>query len=177
MTFDELMTHAGGRCEFCGACAGAGAGLGGVELPTAGAILLCPAFRGDRAAAADHWRCHAGAAWSDEPVVQWAVWRRLGSLDADWAVVARAEMVLLPEVQGWIDLPGAVEHRDSNGERLVTGDTVVWIKDLVVKGTNFTAKRGTEVRGIALVADNGTQVEGRVEGQRIVILAAFVKKI
>lgn len=172
MTFDELMARSGGVCEFCGA----DRGLGGVELPPAGAIVLCPACRGDRAAPADHWRCLEGAAWSAEPVVQWAVWRRLGSLEADWAVEARAGMSLLPEVQGWIDLPGAVEHRDAHGVLLVQGDSVVLIKDLVVKGANFTAKRGTVVRGIALVADNAAQIEGRVEGQRIVILTEFVKK-
>ncbi len=50
------------------------------------------------------------------------------------------------------------------------------IKDLPVKGANFTAKRGTAVRGISLVADNPAHIEGRVEGQRIVILTEFVRK-
>ena len=59
---------------------------------------------------------------------------------------------------------------------LAQGDTVVLIKDLVVKGANFTAKRGTAVRRIALVPDNAGQIEGKVEGQRIVILTEFVKK-
>ena len=172
MTLDELVARSGGSCEFCGA----GMGLAGVELPPAGAILLCPLCRGDRKADADHWRCLEGAAWSAVPVVQWAVWRRLGSLEAVWAAEVRAGMDLLPEVQGWIDLPGAVEHRDSNGVLLAQGDTVVLVKDLVVKGANLTAKRGTVVRGVALVADNGGQIEGRVEGQRIVILTEFVKK-
>ena len=83
---------------------------------------------------------------------------------------------MLPEVQALIDLPAAVTHRDSNGVVLAQGDTVVLIKDLVVKGAGFTAKRGTAVRGIALVADNAGQIEGRVEGQKIVILTEFVKK-
>jgi len=59
---------------------------------------------------------------------------------------------------------------------LAPGDTVVLVKDLPVKGAGFTAKRGTAVRGIMLVADNAGQIEGRVEGQRIVILTEFVKK-
>jgi protein PhnA len=50
------------------------------------------------------------------------------------------------------------------------------IKDLDVKGTSFTAKRGTAVRGISLVAGNHEQIEGRVKGQQIVILTKFVKK-
>jgi protein PhnA len=73
------------------------------------------------------------------------------------------------------DAPEIV-HRDSNGVVLAQGDTVVLIKDLPVKGGGFTAKRGTSVRSISLVADNAEHIEGRVEGQRIVILTQFVKK-
>jgi protein PhnA len=69
-----------------------------------------------------------------------------------------------------------IKHLDANGARLAAGDTVTLTKDLNVKGTGFTAKRGTAVRGIALVADNPGQIEGRVNGQRIVILTQFVKK-
>jgi protein PhnA len=70
----------------------------------------------------------------------------------------------------------AVEHRDAHGAVLSLGDTVTVIKDLVVKGAGFTAKRGTAVRNITLVHDNAAHIEGRVEGQRIVILTEFVKK-
>ena len=45
-----------------------------------------------------------------------------------------------------------------------------------MKGANFTAKRGTAVRRISLVADNAKQIEGKVDGQHIVILTEFVKK-
>ena len=45
-----------------------------------------------------------------------------------------------------------------------------------MKGGGFTAKRGTAVRGIGLVHDNPGQIEGRVNGQQIVILTQFVKK-
>ncbi|MDH5572058.1 MAG: alkylphosphonate utilization protein, partial [Gammaproteobacteria bacterium] len=69
-----------------------------------------------------------------------------------------------------------VKHIDSNGVVLQAGDTVTLIKDLNVKGANFTAKRGTAVRGISLVADNPEHIEGRVNGQQIVILTKFVKK-
>ena len=69
-----------------------------------------------------------------------------------------------------------VKHVDSNGVVLEVGDTVTLIKDLDVKGANFTAKRGTAVRGISLVADNPEHIEGRVNGQQIVILTKFVKK-
>jgi len=69
-----------------------------------------------------------------------------------------------------------VRHQDSNGAVLEAGDTVTLIKDLNVKGAGFTAKRGTAVRNISLVADNPGHIEGRVNGQQIVILTQFVKK-
>ncbi|MCK4709481.1 MAG: alkylphosphonate utilization protein, partial [Gammaproteobacteria bacterium] len=70
----------------------------------------------------------------------------------------------------------SVKHIDSNGNILQAGDTVTLIKDLNVKGANFTAKRGAAVRGISLVADNPEHIEGRVNGQQIVILTKFIKK-
>ena len=66
--------------------------------------------------------------------------------------------------------------KDANGNILKDGDNVTVIKDLKVKGANFTAKRGTAVRRISLVADNAGHIEGKVNGQRIVILTQFVKK-
>ena len=172
MALNDLLARAGNVCEFCGDADD----LAAVAFAPAGDVLLCAACRGETDVPADHWRCLEGAAWSGEPAVQLAVWRKLGAIDAPWATEARDAMVLLPEVAGWADAPAAVEHRDSNGAILAQGDTVVLIKDLVVKGANFTAKRGTAVRWIALVADNAAQIEGRVEGQRIVILTEFVKK-
>jgi protein PhnA len=69
-----------------------------------------------------------------------------------------------------------VKHIDSNGTILENGDTVTLIKDLEVKGANFTAKRGTSVRNIRLVHDNPEQIEGKINGQGIVILTQYVKK-
>ena len=68
------------------------------------------------------------------------------------------------------------KHVDSNGAALAAGDTVTLIKDMNVNGANFTAKRGTAVRGVSLVADDPEHIEGRVNGQQIVILTKFVKK-
>ena len=65
---------------------------------------------------------------------------------------------------------------DSNGVKLSAGDNVYLIKDLQVKGAGFTAKQGTTVRGISLTS-NPEHVEGRVNGQKIVILTKFVKKV
>lgn len=130
-----------------------------------------------------HWRCLNDAVWSGDAGVQVLAWQLLHRIDAAWARDLLDIVYLEPVVQalaeaglGTGELPGDVIHRDSNGTVLAQGDTVHLIKDLPVKGAGFTAKRGTAVRGIALVADNAEQIEGRVEGQRIVILTAFVKK-
>jgi len=64
---------------------------------------------------------------------------------------------------------GEIRHVDANGVVLEVGDTVTLTEDLNVKGANFMAKRGTAVRGISLVFDSPERVEGRVNGQQIVI--------
>ena len=67
-------------------------------------------------------------------------------------------------------------YKDSNGVTLAAGDTVVITKDLDVKGTGFTAKRGTAVRNIGLVSGDAEHIEGRVNGVKIHILTKFLKK-
>lgn len=127
-----------------------------------------------------HWKCLNDAIWSPEPAVQVMAWRLLNRLGAAWATDLLDIAYLEPDVMAWAeaglsDGPEVI-HRDSNGAVLAGGDTVVLIKDLPVKGAGFTAKRGTAVRNISLVPDNAEHIEGRVEGQRIVILTQFVKK-
>ena len=69
-----------------------------------------------------------------------------------------------------------LKYIDCNGALLEAGDTVTLVKDLVVKGGGFTAKRGTAVRRILLDHKNAENIEGRVNGQHIVILTKYVKK-
>lgn len=159
-------------CAFCGAQNDLAAHL----FAPAGDVMLCPDCREIGAVPTAHWRCLEGAAWSEDPIVQFAVWSKLATLDTAWATECREGMVLSAEAQAWADAPSAVIHRDSQGQILQRGDTVVLIKDLTVKGANFTAKRGTSVRKISLVPDNAGQIEGRVEDQKIVILTEFVRK-
>jgi protein PhnA len=159
-------------CDFCGAVNG----LNRVENAL-GHILLCTLCMDDNNGNNDaHWRCLEGAAWSEQPAVQLAVWQALSKIDASWAREAAENIDLAPELCSGADAQSTVIHFDAHGAVLLAGDTVVLIKDLVVKGANFTAKRGTAVRGISLVVDNATHIEGRVEGQRIVILTEFVKR-
>jgi len=70
-----------------------------------------------------------------------------------------------------------VIHRDVNGVVLKTGDSVVLIKDLKVKGSSLVAKQGTAVRRISLDRDNAEFIEGKVGPTQIVIITKYVKKI
>ena len=67
-------------------------------------------------------------------------------------------------------------HRDANGAILEAGDNVVLIKDLKVKGSSMVAKQGTIVRKISLDHTNAEYIEGKVDGQQIVIITKYVKK-
>ena len=151
--------------------------------PAEASIQICATCRDQIAGELDpnHWRCLATAMWSETPAVQVQAARLLKRLDGeDWARDLAEQLWLDEETQAWVDAmpaaPGHFGHKDSNGAPLMAGDTVVLIKDLPVKGAGFTAKRGTAVRNISLVADNPEHIEGRVEGQRIVILTKFVKR-
>jgi protein PhnA len=69
-----------------------------------------------------------------------------------------------------------MEVRDSNGGLLQEGDNVTLIKDLKVKGTSTTLKRGLLVKGIHLTDDPG-EVECRVEKVKgLVLRTEFLRK-
>ncbi len=65
--------------------------------------------------------------------------------------------------------------KDVNGNILADGDTVVLIKDLKVKGTSVTLKKGTTVKKIKLT-DDDQEIDCRVNGTSIVLRTEFVKK-
>lgn len=144
------------------------------------AIMLCNTCLSglDGAGDVNHWRCLSSSMWSEDAATQVQAARILNQIsDLNWARDLADQLWLDDDMRAWVDNIALVSaHKDSNGAPLAQGDTVVLIKDLPVKGAGFTAKRGTAVRGIALVADNSEHIEGRVEGQRIVILTQFVKK-
>jgi len=69
-----------------------------------------------------------------------------------------------------------MEVRDSNGTILSEGDTVTVIKDLKVKGTSVTLKRGTTVKNIRLT-DDPEEIECNAEKVRgLVLKTCFLKK-
>lgn len=126
------------------------------------------------------WRGLSDSMWNENLPVQIVSWRMLARLKNHDLL----EMMYLgEEALEWAkatgegdDGEGQIIHKDSNGNVLKDGDSVVLIKDLDVKGANFTAKRGAAVHNIKLVWDNADQIEGRVENQHIVILTQYVKK-
>ncbi|GDY03952.1 MAG: alkylphosphonate utilization protein [Phycisphaerales bacterium] len=69
-----------------------------------------------------------------------------------------------------------MEVKDSNGNILADGDSVLLIKDLKVKGTTVTLKRGTVAKNIRLTS-NLEEVECNVEKVRgLVLKTCFLKK-
>lgn len=186
----ELETRSGAKCELCGA----EADLSVYEVAPADngtadeAIFVCSTCKSQienpDSMDSNHWRCLNDSMWSEVPAVQVVAWRMLNRLRTEgWPQDLLDMLYLDEEIQKWAEATGegsladdAPLHKDSNGAVLQAGDTVTLIKDLNVKGAGFTAKRGTAVRGISLVSDNPEHIEGRVNGQQIVILTQFVKK-
>ena len=69
-----------------------------------------------------------------------------------------------------------VEVRDSAGNLLADGDSVVTIKDLKVKGAGQTLRRGTVIKSIRLTGDP-QEIDCRYDGIKgLVLRAEFVRK-
>lgn len=133
---------------------------------------------------ANHWRCLNDSMWSEHDAVKIMAWRMLNRIEADWSHNLLSMMYLEDETLELAKASGdgeedenKITHRDVNGVILETGDSVVLIKDLKVKGSSMIAKQGTAVRNIRLDHDNETYIEGKVDGQQIVIITEYVKKI
>ena len=81
----------------------------------------------------------------------------------------------------WPTAPEAAQEggavvRDSNGNALANGDTVVVIKDLKVKGSSLVVKVGTKVRGIRLV-EGDHDIDCRIDGiGQMGLKSEFVRK-
>lgn len=187
----DLMSRSESKCELCTATEQ----LSVYEVAPAPdgradtAVLLCnnclSQFEGTKDIDLNHWRCLNDSMWSQVPEVQVMVWRMLTKLSNEaWPQELLDMIYLHEETLAWAQAGAAdtsgesavSEHKDCHGAKLAAGDTVTLTKDLTVKGAGFTAKRGTAVRSISLVPTNVEHIEGRVNGQQIVILTKFVKK-
>ena len=190
---DELERRSDSRCELCHATDDLGVLDVGLESPrgAGGSAIICPTcteqIGGSAQMDSTHWTVLPETMWSVVPAVQVLAWRMLRRLRSEaWAADALELLYLEDETLAWaksgddsdelLSASGSTGHRDANGVSLSAGDAVTLIKDLSVKGAGFTAKRGTAVRGISLVQDNPAHIEGRINGQKIVILTEFVKK-
>ncbi len=83
----------------------------------------------------------------------------------EWPQVAQASSDSAPVV------------RDSNGNPLANGDTVVVIKDLKVKGSSIPLKQGTVIKNIRLVEDDAEHIEGhsdKIKG--LVLKVCFLRQ-
>jgi protein PhnA len=131
-----------------------------------------------------HWQCLTESMWSEVPGIQVLAWRMLNRFrNESWATDSLDMLYLDDEKLAWAKATGdhdndsAVElHKDCNGVLLQTGDTVVLTKSLDVKGSSLNAKMGTVVKKIRIVEENTEQIEGKIEGQVIVILTKYVRK-
>jgi len=186
----ELYTRSGSKCELCESINN----LKTYKLSPAlygnedNYILVCitcyEQIKDPTKVEVNHWRCLNNSMWSEVPAVQVMAWRMLNQISSEgWPQDLLDMLYLDDETLAWAKEDNSkefteesIKHLDSNGVELQHGDTVVLIKDLNVKGANFIAKRGTAVRNISLVADDAGQIEGRANGQHIVILTQFVKK-
>jgi len=187
---DLLITRSGNQCELCTATDS----LKPYEVPPSSdgtaddTILICEKCRLQLEKKEEldttRWSCLTTSMWSEVPAVQVVTWRMLNRLrNESWAAENLDMMYLSDEQLTWAKATGDHEndatvelHRDANGHVLQHGDSVVLVKSLDVKGSTLNAKMGTVVRNIRLVEDNKEQIEGRVEGQLIVILTKYVRR-
>ena len=186
----ELLERSGFICELCGVSENLKVyevppiSTGGID----GSLLACTTcidqIENPDTTDANHWRCLNDSMWSEFKPVQAVAWRMLSRLRSEgWPQDLLDMLYLDEETLKWAQATGEgldesekVIHRDVNGVILQAGDNVVLIKDLKVKGSSMVAKQGSAVRRITLDPENAEYIEGKVDGQHIVIITKYVKK-
>lgn len=130
----------------------------------------------------NYWRFLTGSIWNEIPAIQALSYKILFKLSAEeWASETVESVQLEESMINWANAEDELEaakiiHKDAFGAVLATGDSVVLIQNLNVKGANFIAPKGTIVRKIKLVDDNAEQIEGKIEGDTIVLLTKYLRK-
>ena len=186
----ELIIRSGAKCELCKNTENLKEYIvlptinGGLdESILACSICICQIENKD-SENANHWRCLNESIWNESIAVQVVSYRMLFRLREEGWPKELLEMVYFDEHvlvcaksnEEAEDNKSQVIHKDANGVVLLSGDNVVLIKDLKVKGSSMVAKQGTAVRNIRLDHENDQYIEGKVEGQQIVIITKYVKK-
>jgi protein PhnA len=187
----KLNKRSGSKCELCGATENLKVyevlptKKGGLDESIMACSTCIDQIENPDNVDLNHWRCLNDSMWSEHSAVQVVAWRMLSRMrSAVWPQELLDQMYLDEETLAWAQATGEGEedetkviHRDSNGVILEVGDSVVLIKDLKVKGSSMVAKQGTAVRNIRLDHENAEYIEGKVDGQTIVIITQYVKKI
>ena len=187
----ELNKRSGSKCELCGATENLKVyqvlptRKGGIDESIMACSTCIDQIENPDKVDLNHWRCLNDSMWSEHTAVQVVAWRMLSRMrSAGWPQELLDMMYLDEDTLAWAQATGEGEddenkiiHRDSNGVILEHGDSVVLIKDLKVKGSSMVAKQGTAVRNIRLDQENAEYIEGKVDGQQIVIITQYVKKI
>lgn len=191
MNLQELQTRSDNKCELCGAASGlkvyeVSAAPKSIRDPE---VFICEKCIAQIDKKADleqgHWQDLLGTAmWSEVPAIQVVAWRMLNRFrNESWAADNIDMMYLDEEHMAWARASGDHEndatvdlHRDCNGAQLLAGDTVVLIRSLDVKGSTVNAALGTVVKNIKPDPNDTGYIEGKIEGQSIMIKTIYVKK-
>ena len=185
---DKLIERAHHICELCGspeelfAYTLSPKGDDSLDHQVALCNLCLAGIESNDFSNSNHWRALTGSIWSETPSVQALSYRILDQLKSqDWASetldsVFLDESTILWALAEVYASENKVIHKDAYGNVLNSGDNVVLIENLNVKGTSYTASKGTQVKKIRLVADNAEQIEGKINNDTIVILTKFLKK-
>ncbi len=187
----QLQERSGSKCELCGTTETLRVyqvppiSIGGVD----GSLLACATcidqIEHPEATEPNHWRCLNDSMWSEHEPVKVVAWRMLSRLKIEgWPQDLLDMLYLEADSLLWAKATGEgvaesdkIVHRDVNGVNLEAGDSVVLIKDLKVKESSMVAKQGTTVRRISLDPENAEYIEGKVDGQQIVLITKYVKKV
>ncbi|MDF9867708.1 protein PhnA [Bacilli bacterium PM5-3] len=89
------------------------------------------------------------------------------------------DMYICPEcAYEWVETEEVEDIiKDSNGNQLSDGDTIILIKDLKVKGSSSSLKKGTKVKNIRLKFGEEHDIDCKIDGFGAMELKSeFVKK-
>jgi protein PhnA len=185
---EKLTTRAGNICELCSATSPLSAFTVSpredhlIEHQVAVCDICLFGIQSNDYTNSNHWRALTGSIWSETPSVQALSYRILDKLKMEsWASETLDGVFLDDATITWAMSEANAEanklvHKDAFGNILQNGDNIILIENLNVKGTSYTAPKGTQVKKIRLVMDNAEQVEGKINSDTIVILTKYIKK-
>ena len=152
--FESLFKRSQGKCELCSS-----QNILEVyevsfssQVGEEAALLICQTCRDQienvNSMDVNHWRCLNESIWSEFESVKVMSYRLLSRFNGEaWATDLLDQLYLDDSTLEWAEAGVPQENEtndikptfDSNGVKLVDGDSVTLIKDLDVKGGGFTA--------------------------------------